>query len=67
MADTFKVGDVVQLMSGGPKMTVVKVDRLPSGGDTFIVASWFAGSKHEKANFPPDALKRADDDGETKK
>ncbi|EJB02896.1 uncharacterized small protein [Rhizobium leguminosarum bv. trifolii WSM597] len=46
-----KVGDLVQLKSGGPKMTVNQVS-----GDT-IWTSWFAGAKHERANFYKDALK----------
>lgn len=52
----FKVGDVVQLKSGGPKMTVRKTE--PISG---IQTSWFAGSKHESGWFPPDALMPAAD------
>ena len=46
----FKVGDVVQLKSGGPKMTVTLVR--PSGA---VMAYWF-GSYEEKPlweEFPP--------------
>jgi uncharacterized protein YodC (DUF2158 family) len=41
----FKIGDIVQLKSGGPKMTVT------SGDSTHIWTSWFAGAKHETARF----------------
>lgn len=51
MAAAFKVGDVVQLKSGGPKMTVREAKDLAN-----IRTSWFAGSKHETGYFPPDAL-----------
>jgi len=51
MAAQFKVGDVVELKSGGPKMTVREVDE-----DGMVNASWFAGSKHEDGWFPVDTL-----------
>ncbi|OWK26281.1 hypothetical protein AJ87_02840 [Rhizobium yanglingense] len=50
---TFKIGDIVQLKSGGPKMTVVAQTT-----DLFYT-SWFAGAKNEKAHFHPDALELA--------
>jgi uncharacterized protein YodC (DUF2158 family) len=49
----FKVGDIVVLKSGGPKMTVSEVNDIPVA---FIRTTWFAGSKNEKGNFPPEAL-----------
>jgi len=46
----FKVGDVVQLKSGGSKMTVDAVsDR--------IWCMWFDGTTQKNGNFPPGALK----------
>jgi uncharacterized protein YodC (DUF2158 family) len=50
----FKVGDVVQLKSGGPKMTVttIRTDSLD--------CSWFEGVKQHEGNFPPDALQFPD-------
>ncbi|MCO5152566.1 MULTISPECIES: YodC family protein [unclassified Shinella] len=48
---SFKVGDIVQLKSGGPKMTVVQIN-----SSTIISCSWFAGAKHERGAFHPDAL-----------
>jgi uncharacterized protein YodC (DUF2158 family) len=51
MADTFKIGDVVQLKSGGPKMTVVAIGEL-------VRCAWFFGdnSKQEASAFPAGAL-----------
>lgn len=57
----FNTGDVVQLKSGGPKMTVVKVDDFESGS-LIVVCSWFVGTKKETASFPPDALEKATQD-----
>jgi uncharacterized protein YodC (DUF2158 family) len=56
MAHTpFKVGDLVRLKSGGPKMTVNDV----RGGPEGILCFWFAGEKLENARFEPDALELA--------
>jgi uncharacterized protein YodC (DUF2158 family) len=41
MAQTLKVGDVVELKSGGPKMTVVEIGTGPSAGT--IWCKWFIG------------------------
>jgi uncharacterized protein YodC (DUF2158 family) len=55
MADSkYKVGDTLQLKSGGPHMTVVK------GLEDGYWTSWFAGKKHEKAFFPFDAVHEPD-------
>ncbi len=54
--EKFKVGDVVILKSGGPKMTVEDVE----AGDT-IVCQWFVdGKKLEYGSFPADSLERAE-------
>jgi uncharacterized protein YodC (DUF2158 family) len=52
MAVNFKKGDIVQLKSGGPAMTVE--DPKVYSGDVACV--WFAGAKREHANFDPEAL-----------
>jgi uncharacterized protein YodC (DUF2158 family) len=59
----FKVGDIVQLNSGGPKMTVVTISS--TSGKFFC--SWFGGAKHERADFPGDALKIAEEDKKKEK
>lgn len=51
----FKIGDIVQLKSGGPKMTVMSPEK--EGGDVFC--GWFAGAKRETGFFPPDSLEVA--------
>ena len=50
----FNIGDLVKLKSGGPKMTVTRVDNL--GIRTIVRCTWFAGSKKEQGDFPPEAL-----------
>lgn len=48
---SYKIGDIVQLKSGGPKMTVVQ-----EGSAGSVWCSWFAGAKHERASFHVNAL-----------
>ena len=50
MAEKFKIGDIVQLKSGGPKMTVTQVL------ERVVHTAWFAGSKKESGAFPFDAV-----------
>jgi uncharacterized protein YodC (DUF2158 family) len=58
MAEKFKVGDTVQLKSGGPKMTVTDTKRDPVNliDEDSIECMWFAGAKREVGRFPPAAL-----------
>lgn len=49
----FEIGDVVQLRSGGPKMTVHGV---VSDGD--VVCQWFESDELHEGNFPNEALNR---------
>lgn len=51
----FNKGDIVQLKSGGPKMTVH--DYQTHSGH--YVVKWFAGSKMETSSVSPDALQLA--------
>jgi len=53
MATIFSIGDIVQLKSGGPKMTVTNTN---TGSKDVIHTSWFAGSKKEAGAFPIQAL-----------
>ncbi len=55
---SLKIGDIVQLKSGGPNMTVVVIT-----SKTNVFCSWFAGAKHERANFNVDALQTPPTDG----
>jgi uncharacterized protein YodC (DUF2158 family) len=48
-----KTGDVVQLKSGGPKMTVQKIE------SSRVYTQWFAGSKLESGSFPLDSVEPA--------
>ncbi len=57
MADEFKAGDVVQLKSGGPKMTITSVGEYY--GTPMIYCMWFDGPKEQSGKFPPDTLKLA--------
>jgi uncharacterized protein YodC (DUF2158 family) len=63
MAHAFKIGEIVQLKSGGPKMTVIEI---AEGNMTIragqIRCSWFAGAKNETGWFPPDALAMASEE-----
>lgn len=53
-SDAFKIGDVVQLKSGGPRMTVTKAEIF------YVTAAYFrADGSLFDGTFPPDALKAA--------
>jgi uncharacterized protein YodC (DUF2158 family) len=56
--EDFAIGDVVQLRSGGPKMTVHGV---VSDGD--VVCQWFEGNEVHDENFPNEALKKVEQVG----
>lgn len=53
MANEFKVGDVVRLKSGGPKMTVVNPKA--KEGETCFCAWWNNGD-YKGQSFNPDTL-----------
>ena len=57
MADEIKSGDVVQLKSGGPRMTATQIGERPHGGGIGVWCEWF-DSKGALQNsvFSPDAL-----------
>jgi uncharacterized protein YodC (DUF2158 family) len=56
MAEQFKAGDVVQLKSGGPDMTVNFVEN--DSGTEVAACSWFVNNKKESSRFPTSSLKR---------
>jgi uncharacterized protein YodC (DUF2158 family) len=53
MPSSFQVGDVVELKSNSPYMTVEKTD-----GDC-VYCVWFSGEQPIRSHFPPDALKKS--------
>ena len=55
MTEPFKVGDVVQLKSGGLKMTVVGTSTDPRG-EPLVSCAWFAKEKKGQDCFPANAL-----------
>ena len=56
MTEEFKVGDIVQLRSGGPDMTVLAVPVHPT--DKYR-CQWFVGTKPQVGYFRPETLKKA--------
>jgi uncharacterized protein YodC (DUF2158 family) len=55
MAEQWKIGDVVRLKSGGPKMTVKLVGQHES-----VWCHWFDGPTIYTAEFDPNEIDRAD-------
>lgn len=60
MPESFNAGDIVELKSGGPKMTVKSLDTYHGQ----YVCQWFGGKKLEQGQFAPESLKRAAPDGD---
>jgi len=56
MADEIKVGDVVQLKSGGPRMTVSWVS--DESGTLTAGCTWFVKDQEKFARFPVTSLQR---------
>ncbi len=52
---TFEIGDVVELHSGGPAMTVTVAKGSSSKN---VLTTWFEGGNVKKDSFPPEALKK---------
>lgn len=62
MEKQFKVGDVVRLKSGGPKMTVVENPDIYFGSDVLKVkCQWFDGSKLSEDTFSVGGLTKSED------
>jgi uncharacterized protein YodC (DUF2158 family) len=58
MAEKLKAGDVVQLKSGGPKMTVDVAETMMGK----VYCTWFVGSKREGAEFASESLELVQSD-----
>ena len=60
--EELKVGDVVQLKSGGPEMTISDV---PGDGHSFApdkyICVWFEGSNKKSDTFKGDMLNKVDE------
>lgn len=61
MANKFNAGDIVVLKSGGPDMTVERVNENFGGEPTTYTCSWFAGAKDNRKVFTEAALKAAEE------
>ena len=61
MADDFKAGDIVELKSGGPTMTIESIDVEHMGGTTQgVYCSWFdEKNKPQRKWFPLTSLEKA--------
>ena len=58
MAAKFSLGDIVQLKSGGPAMTIAKIDtEIISGEFKGYYCEWFKGASKERAHFEEETLK----------
>lgn len=49
---SFQIGDVVELKSISPNMTVEKTD------GSIVYCAWFSGHEVKRDSFPADALKK---------
>ncbi|MGP2502285.1 YodC family protein [Pantoea ananatis] len=64
MSNQFKVGDVIKLKSGGPDMTIKKLDTTYDSNSKKYVwlksytCQWFAGKKLESGSFPHDSVEQ---------
>jgi uncharacterized protein YodC (DUF2158 family) len=56
----FKVGDVVQLKSGGARMTVSRLFRSPEGRE-MVQCTWVDKPKEHRAAFVIESLKAVDE------
>ena len=54
----FKKGDVVQLKSGSPRMTIDSVEEYGSGNNSNIraICIWFDGGERKEGSFSLDTL-----------
>lgn len=56
MTDTFDIGDIVRLKSGGPDMTVAEVGEIE--GRPTVWCTWFEKDKQDQSTFHPGTLER---------
>ena len=66
MTDEIQPGDVVQLKSGGPLMTVASVGETHMTGELSVWCEWFDDKKQaQKETFSLIAVKKVDQPGES--
>lgn len=53
---TFKVGDVVKLVSGSGPMTISMVGEPTNESEPFVECTWTEGTEEFKKNFPVESL-----------
>jgi len=60
MPEEIKVGDVVQLKSGGPDMTVDEIGKsgMDSTGPLSAWCTWFHNGEEKRSSFPLTSLKK---------
>jgi uncharacterized protein YodC (DUF2158 family) len=58
MADEIKVGDVVELKSGGPKMSVQRMGQYQTVGGAGANCTWFSNGKESSKVFAVAVLKK---------
>lgn len=47
LGETFSAGDIVQLKSGGPPMTVERSDVKPWNGEPVVYCAWFQNGSND--------------------
>jgi len=56
MNGDFQVGDMVELKSGSPTMTIERFDTI--GGQPSAWCTWFVGAQRNDAEFPLSSLQK---------
>lgn len=60
MQNEYKIGDIVRLKSGGPKMTVIGIGDGFTGSPDYVHTRWFGeNSKLESGSFKKDTVQPA--------
>lgn len=58
MAEHYAPGDIVELISGGPKMTVKSSSRAVASSPPSVTCQWFAGGTLKVGHFHPDSIRK---------
>ena len=60
MDEEYKVGDIVRLKCGGPRMTIDKLGTFSGGSAKEAKCLWFAEDKIQSAVFPIVAVEKVE-------